>query len=75
LTIGIAINAATSGYSTARSGPPRTNKASSNTRRTSNALMTLNTDVNRIIATISASTPLWGRNKPTIRRPRFGGSA
>jgi hypothetical protein len=37
--------------------------------------MTLNTDVNRIIATISASTPLWGRNKRRIRAPSFGGSA
>jgi len=57
LTIGIAIRAATSGYSAARSGPPGTNKARSNTRRTSSAPMTLNTDVNRIIATITASTP------------------
>src|SRR4029079_15536274 len=75
LTIGIAIRAATNGYSAARSGPPGTNRAWSNTRRTSSAPMTLNTDVTRIIATITASTPRWGRNKRTIRGPRFGGSA
>ena len=75
MTIGIAINAATNGYSNPRSGPPETNNASSNTRRTNSALITLNSDVVTIIATITASVPRWGRKQRTIRRPSFGGSA
>jgi hypothetical protein len=74
-TIGIAINAATNGYSAGRSGPPRTNRASSNTRRTNSALITLSTDVIKIIAAITTSVPRCGRNKRTIRQPSFGGSA
>ena len=55
MTIGIAISAATSRSSSARSGPPLANSALSKTARTSSAETTLSAELTRIAATISAS--------------------